>query len=103
MSELFTLTTGIEQLVQEQVAAGGVAMEVANEIAAYAIGAAPVVTGRYRDGIIVQETKRGARVLASDQKSSWIEFGNPKRNQPARFILRNAVEALGYTFKKTRR
>lgn len=75
-------------------------MDTARKIAALARSRAPKETGRYADGIVVQETKRGARVFASDQKSSWIEFGVPSRNQPARWVLRSAAESLGLKFTK---
>jgi hypothetical protein len=76
------------------------ARTIAAEIAAAAREIAPVVDGNYRDGILIQETRSGWRVLASDQKSSWVEFGIPSRGQPAHFTLRRAVEAAGYKFKK---
>lgn len=60
------------------------------------------LTGRYREGIIVNkptlESRGVARVLATDQKSSWMEFGNYQH--PGYMILRNAVELCGYSFKK---
>jgi len=46
------------------------------------------------------KTPHGARVIASDNKSSWIEFGIPSQNQPPQFILRRAVDSLGLKFKK---
>ena len=101
MSELFTLTSGIEAALLESVIQGGVAMEIATAIAAEARATAPVVTGNYRDGIVVQATKHGARVLASDQKSTWVEFGIPSRGVAPQFVLRNAAESLGYKFKKS--
>lgn len=75
--------------------------DVAEAIAAEARLRAPVVTGRYRDGIEVNraQSKGGVwRVHASDQKSSWVEFGTS--TQPGQFVMRNAVEALGLSFKK---
>lgn len=81
--------------------------EVAEDIARVARQLAPSgpsnsgsEPGAYVDGIVVQETKTGARVLASDYKSAWIEFGVPSQGQPARFVLRRAVEAAGYKFRK---
>lgn len=76
------------------------ALEAANKIADIARETAPVETGDYRDGIIVQATPRGARVLASSNKSAWIEFGVPANNEPAKFNLRNAAKAAGYDFEK---
>lgn len=78
------------------------AVDEAKEVAAAARAAAPVDTGNYAAGIVVQETKFGAIVLATDQKSGWIEFGIPSRGIPARFILRRAVEAVGLKFRKRR-
>lgn len=75
-------------------------MEAARQIASVARDMAPRVTGAYASGIVVQETKGGARVLASDQKSAWIEFGVPGRGQPARWVLRRAAEACGMKFVK---
>ena len=74
--------------------------EVAQKIAAIARQNAPVVTGRYVSGIQVQRTRAGARVFASDQKSALIEFGVPSRGQPGKFVLRRAVQAAGYKFRK---
>jgi hypothetical protein len=77
--------------------------DVANEIAERARDLAPVESGAYRDGIIVQKSspKGVARVLATDQKSAWIEFGNG-RSIHAQFVMRTAVESLGLKFKKGR-
>lgn len=75
---------------------------IASEIAAAAREIAPVQDGNYKAGILIQETRSGWRVLASDQKSSWVEFGIPSRGQPAQFVLRRAVEMAGYKFKKKR-
>lgn len=76
------------------------ALEQARKVAQVARYLAPKESGTYADGIVVQETKSGARVFASDQKSSWIEFGVPGRNQPARWVLRRAAEACGLKFTK---
>lgn len=77
-------------------------LEIAERIAEEARLSAPAVTGRYRDGIKVDKpTKSGvARVISTDQKSAWVEFGNG--HQDGQFIFRNAVEALGLKFKKGR-
>lgn len=75
--------------------------DAAEAVADIARSMAPFETGNYEAGIVVQDTPGGgARVLASDQKSAWIEFGVPSRGIPARFILRRAVEAAGLKFKK---
>lgn len=81
---------------------GASAEEAAEKIAAIARSDAPHETGEYAAGIVVQKTKTGARVFASDYKSAWIEFGVPSQGQPARFVLRRAVEAAGFKFKKGR-
>ena len=73
------------------IAKGDDCLKVAKAIAERAKSLAPVVEGNYRDGIIVQRTPHGARVFASDQKSSWVEFGIPSQNQPAQFVLRRAA------------
>lgn len=76
--------------------------EIADAVAERARDMAPVDTGMYRDGIIVEPMGRGLptgyRVAATDQKSSWVEFGNS--HQPAQWIVRNAAESLGLKFKK---
>lgn len=90
-----------ERVVNEKVVKE-TALEAAERVAAIARETAPVVTGRYRAGIVVQRTKSGARVLASDQKSSWVEFGIPSRGQPAHWVLRRAAEAAGLKFHKRR-
>jgi hypothetical protein len=74
--------------------------DAALAIAAAARALAPVDQGNYIDGIVTQKTPSGTRVVATDQKSAWIEFGVPSRGIPARFILRRAVEAVGLKFKK---
>lgn len=74
--------------------------EAAEKIADIARDTAPVVSGDYKAGIIVQDTRRGARVFASDYKSAWVEFGVPSKGEPAQFNLRRAAEAAGFKFKK---
>lgn len=61
---------------------------------------APVQTGAYRDGIVVDppNSKGVARVHATDQKSTWVEFGTA--TQPGQFIIRSAAESLGFKFVK---
>lgn len=76
------------------------AHQAADQIAEIARDSAPVKSGAYKAGIKSQKTKRGARVFASDFKSTWIEFGNPPQNQPARFIIRLAAEQAGFKFRK---
>jgi hypothetical protein len=76
------------------------AHDAAEKIAQVARDTAPVLTGAYQAGIVVQDTKGGARVFASDYKSAWVEFGIPSRGQAAHFTLRRAAEVAGYTFKK---
>ena len=61
--------------------------DAATQVAQIARSMAPVLTGAYQRGILTQQTKDGARVLATDEKSAWIEFGIPSRGIPARWIL----------------
>ena len=89
---------GLDADVLNVVAKGDTALVMAGKIAALAQAIAPVDTGRYRDGIKFEKTMLGARVIATDQKSAWIEFGIPSRNQQAQFILRRAAEAVGLKF-----
>lgn len=79
-------------------------LEIAEAIASRARDLAPVDSGAYRDGIVVDKpnSKGVARVVATDQKSSWVEFGNRDGSQPAQFVMRSAVESLGLKFKKGR-
>lgn len=90
----------LDEKVIELPLVGAKAVDVANHIAEVARDTAPEESGEYAEGIVVQKTKTGARVWASDFKSAWLEFGVPSRGVPARFILRRAVEAAGYTFRK---
>lgn len=94
------LEPGIDDAVASMIVKGDDCLEVARKIAEAARGIAPVALGNYRDGIKAERTGRGARVIASDQKSSWVEFGIPSHNQPAQFVLRRAVDSLGLTFRK---
>ncbi|NNC10694.1 hypothetical protein HII28_02175 [Planctomonas sp. JC2975] len=96
----FEPAEGLDDKVLELPLVGASAEEIANRIAEVARDSAPEETGEYAAGITVQKTKTGARVFASDFKSAWLEFGVPSRGVPARFILRRAVEAAGYKFKK---
>ena len=86
----------VEKVVEES------ALEVAERVAAIARSTAPQQSGDYAAGIIAEEFRGGARVFASDHKSEWIEFGSVKRGRAARWILRNAAEAAGLTFRKTK-
>jgi hypothetical protein len=103
------LRSDLNEAIQKLVAEGPGPMTVAERIAAQARATAPVGdpasdphSGAYRAGIIAARTKNGAAVIAQDEKSSWVEFGVPSHNQEAQFILRRAVDALGYEFKKGR-
>jgi hypothetical protein len=95
-----TLDQDIEKKVADLVIQGDASIVVALKIVDAARSLAPVESGDYRAGIKAQRTKGGARVLSTDFKSTWIEFGAPSRNLPARWILRSAAESLGLTFKK---
>lgn len=61
---------------------------------------APVQSGAYKEGIRVDppNAKGVARVHATDQKSTWVEFGTA--TQPGQFIIRSAAESLGFKFVK---
>ena len=100
--ESVTLIPDLDEKVKDVIAAGGRPLEIAEQIAAAARADAPVLSGDYKAGIGAQKTPHGARVIASDKKSSLIEFGIPSHNQPPQFILRRAVDATGYKFKKGR-
>lgn len=93
----------LDQKVHEMPEIQVAATDVAERIATVARSTAPVQTGRYAAGIQVEDFKGGARVIATDQKSSWIEFGVPSQGQPARWTLRNAAASLGLKFRKGRR
>ena len=86
--------------VKAMIAKGDTPLQIAEKIANAARTDAPKVTGAYAAGISAQKTPHGARVIAADQKSSWIEFGIPSHNQAPQFILRRAVDSLGLKFKK---
>jgi len=90
----------LDEKVKDMIAKGDKPIEIAEKIAAAARADAPVVTGAYAAGISAQKTPHGARVVASDQKSSWIEFGIPSQNIPPQFVLRRAVDSLGLKFSK---
>ena len=98
--ESVDLDPDLDAKVNKMIAEGGAPLEVAEKIAAAARANAPVLSGAYRDGISAAKTPHGARVVASDEKSSWVEFGIPSQGQPATFNLRRAVDATGYKFKK---
>jgi hypothetical protein len=98
--ESVDLDPDLDEKLNKMIAEGGKPLEVAEAIAAAARADAPVVSGLYQAGISAMKTPHGARVIASDNKSSWIEFGIPSRNVPPQFILRRAVDSLGLKFKK---
>ena len=97
-----TLVPDLDDKVNKMIAEGGTPLQIAEQIAAAARANAPVLSGSYKAGISAMKTPHGARVIASDEKSSWVEFGIPSQNQPAQFNLRRAVDATGYKFKKGR-
>ena len=98
--ESINLDPDLDDKVNKMIAEGDKPLEVAEKIAAAARANAPVLSGKYAAGISAMRTPHGARVVASDEKSSWVEFGIPSQNQPAQFNLRRAVDATGYKFKK---
>lgn len=97
---VFEPNPDIDEEVVKLPVVGATSMEIAEHIADVARRLAPVESGEYADGITVEKTKTGARVFAADFKSAWLEFGVPSQGKPARFILRRAVEAAGYKFRK---
>ena len=98
--ESVDLDPDLDEKLADMIAKGEKPLEIAEAIASAARADAPVVSGMYRDGISAKKTPHGARVVASDEKSSWIEFGIPSHNQPPQFVLRRAVDSLGLKFKK---
>jgi hypothetical protein len=94
------LAPDLEAVVTKEVVKSKKPLDIANAIRSEAIATAPRDTGRYADNIVVEETPKGARVFAADQKSAWIEFGIPGRGIPGLFILRRAADSLGLTFTK---
>ena len=98
--ESVDLDPDLDAKLADMIAKGDKPLEIAEMIASAARAEAPVVEGLYRDGISAKKTPHGARVIASDNKSSWIEFGIPSRNVPPQFILRRAVDSLGLKFSK---
>ena len=71
-------------------------------IQAQAKADAPVDTGAYRDGIVVEKSRNFAKsgayiVKATDPKSSWVEFGN--KTHQALYVIRNAVLAAGFRLR----
>ena len=84
-------------------------LATAEKVASEARSIAPVaenpgvgLPGDYKRGIVAQQTRGGARVVAQDPKSAWVEFGIPSKNIPPQFILRRAAEAVGLSFVKKR-
>lgn len=90
----------VDERVSGMVEVTDTAFEVATKVADIARSTAPVDSGDYAAGIIVQKHRSGARVLAQDPNSAHVEFGVPGRNQPATWNLREAAEAAGLKFKK---
>lgn len=95
-----SLDPDLDEKVAKLIGDGDDPMKAAQAIAEIARATGPVASGDYVAGISAQKTKRGARVIASDYKSAWIEFGVPSRGIPAQFVLRRAVDAAGLKFKK---
>ena len=98
--EIIDLDPDLDAKIQDMIAKGDAPLAIAENIARTARANAPVLTGAYRDGITAKKTPHGAAVIASDEKSSWVEFGIPSQGQPAQFNLRRAVDATGYKFSK---
>jgi hypothetical protein len=98
--ESVDLDPDLDEKLNKMIAEGGKPLEIAEAIASAARADAPVESGLYAAGISAAKTPHGARVIASDNKSSWIEFGIPSQNQPPQFVLRRAVDSLGLKFSK---
>ena len=98
--ESVSLDPDLDDKVNKMIAEGGTPLQIAEQIAAVARANAPVLSGKYAAGISAAKTPHGARVIASDEKSSWVEFGIPSQGQPAQFNLRRAVDATGHKFSK---
>lgn len=109
MADSINLDPNLVKMIEGHAEVQTAAQQAAENIARAAIESAPVgdpsidnASGSYKSSIVVQKSNKGDsgiyRVFASDRKAAWIEFGNA--NMPARFILRNAAESLGYRFVK---
>jgi hypothetical protein len=97
---IVNLISNLEDLVRKLPEVVAPTKAAADKIATVARDTAPVESGDYKAGIVTQKTQSGYRVVASDPKSAWVEFGVPSHHQPPQFILRRAVESAGYKFKK---
>ena len=89
-------------------------MELGEKVAAKARELAPVKTGAYHDSIVVDSpgarvagvpvgatgARTSYRVVATDHKSGWIEFGT--KDTPTFAPLRRAAEASGLTLEARR-
>lgn len=64
----------------------------AERAAQAARAAAPVATGRYRDGIGVESDATHVRLVGRDFKSHWIEWGTIRTRAHA--TLRNAAKRV---------
>ena len=100
----FTPNPNLEQELHTFPAVETVTYKITQDVAARAreIASEHMLTGAYQNGIIAQPAspKKGvAHVLSTDQKSAWMEFGTSRYQ--GFFILRRAVESLGYEFKKS--
>ncbi|WHT21019.1 HK97 gp10 family phage protein [Crossiella sp. CA-258035] len=67
--------------------------QVANEIAAEARAAAPVLTGEYRNGIGVEVSGTTVQVVDNDPTSGFKEYGTS--DTPAHAVLTDAARRRG--------
>lgn len=68
-------------------------VEIAGEIAANAIAAAPVVTGEYRGGIAVEVDGDRVSVVDNDETAFFKEYGTS--DTPAHATLTDAARQFG--------
>lgn len=96
----FNLIPGLDKQLHSMLDLNIHARAAAEKIAGAAKGLAPEDRGEYAASIHAENTPSGARVVATDEAATFLEFGVPSHGIPARFVLRRAVEAAGYSFAK---
>jgi hypothetical protein len=79
----------------------------AEEIAGRARSLVHNDSGAYSESIRVEKTNRSKsglwRVIASDPKAFFVEFGGPARGIPAQYVMRRAAESLGLPWQKKKK
>jgi hypothetical protein len=93
------IAEGFELALLENLTVQEAALQAATAIAQRARETAPVDTGTYRDSIVVERFRGGARVVSDDPVGHLLEFGAPHRSLPARYVFRNAAAGLGFRFR----